>query len=116
MAQVTCPVLFLLGAVDQMTTPKAAQGLIKVAQAAGKTHQVVQVPVGHHQMTEAPDATLVCPARLLAQLSQGVGTPVDAGPTAGAKRWRSHAVTALTARSLPSGLEGTTRGCSSNAL
>ena len=58
MAQVTCPVLFLLGAVDQMTTPKAAQGLIKTAQAAGKKHQVVSVPVGHHQMTEAPDATL----------------------------------------------------------
>jgi pimeloyl-ACP methyl ester carboxylesterase len=58
MARVTCPVLFLLGAVDQMTTPKAAQGLIKAAQAAGKAHQVVSVPVGHHQMTEAPDATL----------------------------------------------------------
>ena len=58
MAQVTCPVLFLLGAVDQMTTPKAAQSLIKAAQAAGKTHQVVKMPVGHNQMTEAPEATL----------------------------------------------------------
>ena len=58
MGALTCPVLFLLGAVDQMTTPKAAQGLIKTAQAAGKKHQVVSVPVGHHQMTEAPDATL----------------------------------------------------------
>jgi pimeloyl-ACP methyl ester carboxylesterase len=56
--KLTCPVLFLLGAVDQMTTPKAAQGLIKVAKAAGKSHQVVNVPVGHNQMTEAPDATL----------------------------------------------------------
>ncbi|AOW15520.1 alpha/beta hydrolase [Hydrogenophaga crassostreae] len=58
MQTLTCPVLFLLGAVDQMTTPKAAQGLIKAAQAAGKKHTVVYVPVGHHQMTEAPDATL----------------------------------------------------------
>ena len=57
-AQLTCPVLFLLGAVDQMTTPKAAQSLIKAAQASGKTHQVVKMPVGHNQMTEAPEATL----------------------------------------------------------
>jgi pimeloyl-ACP methyl ester carboxylesterase len=58
MEKLTCPVLFLLGAVDQMTTPKAAQGLIKLAQSAGKTHQVVNMPVGHNQMTEAPDETL----------------------------------------------------------
>jgi len=59
MAQVRCPVLFLLGAQDQMTQPKAAQGLIQTARAAGKSVQVVSLPVGHHQMTEAPDATLV---------------------------------------------------------
>jgi pimeloyl-ACP methyl ester carboxylesterase len=58
MEALTCPVLFLLGAVDQMTTPKAAQGLIKVAQDAGKTHRVVKMPVGHNQMTEAPEETL----------------------------------------------------------
>ena len=58
MQKLTCPVLFLLGAVDQMTTPKAAKGLIQTAQAAGKVHRVVSVLVGHHQMTEAPDATL----------------------------------------------------------
>ncbi|MDO9293075.1 MAG: alpha/beta hydrolase [Hydrogenophaga sp.] len=57
-AAITCPVLFLLGAQDQMTQPKAAQGLIKTAQAAGKSVQVVSLPVGHHQMTETPDATL----------------------------------------------------------
>jgi len=57
-AQVRCPVLFLLGAQDQMTQPKAAQGLIQTARAAGKSVQVVSLPVGHHQMTEAPDATL----------------------------------------------------------
>ncbi|MDO9567804.1 MAG: alpha/beta hydrolase [Hydrogenophaga sp.] len=58
MAAITCPVLFLLGAQDQMTQPRAAQGLIKVAQAAGKTVRVESLPVGHHQMTETPDATL----------------------------------------------------------
>ena len=58
MAQVTCPVLFILGAADQMTLPKAAQPLIDKAKAAGKAVQVVHVPVGHHQMYESPDATL----------------------------------------------------------
>ena len=58
MAQITCPVLFVLGEQDQMTQPKAAQGLVKAARASGKSVQVTQLPVGHHQMTEAPDATL----------------------------------------------------------
>jgi len=58
MAALTCPVLFVLGSVDQMTPPKAAQGLIKAALAAHQTVKVVSLPVGHHQMTEAPDATL----------------------------------------------------------
>ena len=57
-AQVQCPVLFLLGAQDQMTTPKAAQGLLSCAREAGKKVQVVQLAVGHHQMTETPDDTL----------------------------------------------------------
>jgi pimeloyl-ACP methyl ester carboxylesterase len=57
-AQITCPVLFLLGSVDQMTQAKAAQGLIQAAQGAGQSVQVVKLSVGHHQMTEAPDATL----------------------------------------------------------
>ena len=55
----TCPLLFLLGAQDQMTQPKAAQGLIALAREAGKTAQVVNLPVGHHQMGETPDATLM---------------------------------------------------------
>ena len=58
MAHITCPVLFVLGAQDQMTPPKAAQGLIGAAKAAGKTVQVVNVPCGHHQMSEAPEETL----------------------------------------------------------
>ena len=55
---ITCPVLFLLGAQDQMTQPKSAKGLIEAAKGAGKTVQLVNLPVGHHQMTEAPEATL----------------------------------------------------------
>lgn len=55
---ISCPVLFLLGAQDQMTQPKAAQGLIAAARNAGKHVQVVSLEVGHHQMTEAPDKTL----------------------------------------------------------
>jgi pimeloyl-ACP methyl ester carboxylesterase len=58
MAAVTCPVLMLLGAQDQMTPPKAAQTLIAQARASGKNCQVIALPVGHHQMSEAPDTTL----------------------------------------------------------
>ncbi len=58
MAAVTCPVLFVLGAQDQMTPPKAAQGLLSVAREGGKRVQVASLPVGHHQMTETPDQTL----------------------------------------------------------
>lgn len=57
-AQITCPVLFILGAQDQMTLPKAAQALISKAHEAGKNVQVATLDVGHHQMTEAPEATL----------------------------------------------------------
>jgi pimeloyl-ACP methyl ester carboxylesterase len=55
---ITCPVLFVLGAQDQMTQPRAAQGLISAARDSGKAVQVASLPVGHHQMSEAPDATL----------------------------------------------------------
>ena len=55
---ISCPVLFVLGAQDQMTQPKAAQGLISAARHAGKNVQVVKLAVGHQQMSEAPDETL----------------------------------------------------------
>ena len=55
---ITCPVLFVLGEQDQMTQPRAAQGLVNAARTAGKSVQVTRLAVGHHQMTEAPDATL----------------------------------------------------------
>ena len=58
MVAITCPVLFALGSHDQMTPPRAAQGLIAAAQAAGAAVRVVHLPAGHNQMTEAPDATL----------------------------------------------------------
>jgi pimeloyl-ACP methyl ester carboxylesterase len=58
MARVACPVLFLLGASDQMTHPKAAQTLVQAARAAGKTFQVRELRVGHKQMSETPDETL----------------------------------------------------------
>jgi pimeloyl-ACP methyl ester carboxylesterase len=56
--RITCPVLFVLGAQDQMTQAKAAQPLIAAAKSSGKTVGVTTVPVGHHQMTEAPNETL----------------------------------------------------------
>lgn len=56
--QISCPVLFLLGTQDQMTLAKAASLLIDKAKSSGKTVKVVNVAVGHHQMTEAPEETL----------------------------------------------------------
>lgn len=67
MAQLTCPVLFALGAQDQMTPPKAAQGLIGAARSAGKPVQVTLLPVGHNQMTEAPEETLFALREFLAR-------------------------------------------------
>lgn len=57
-ASIACPVLFVLGAQDQMTQPKAAQALIAKARGGGKRVEVASLPVGHNQMTETPDATL----------------------------------------------------------
>jgi pimeloyl-ACP methyl ester carboxylesterase len=57
-ARITCPVLFIVGAQDQMTLPKASQPLIEKARAAGKRVHVEALPVGHHQMLETPDLTL----------------------------------------------------------
>jgi len=54
MEKVSCPVLFVLGSVDQMTPPKAAHGLIQRAQHG----RVVYLPGGHHQMNETPEPML----------------------------------------------------------
>ena len=58
MGEVTCPVLFLLGADDQMTQAKSANLLIDKARLTGKSFKVVSLAVGHHQMSEAPEETL----------------------------------------------------------
>ena len=46
--------LFIVGELDQMTPPKAAQALIQLAPSA----KVVTLKGGHNLMSEAPDATL----------------------------------------------------------
>ena len=53
-AAVRCPVLFLLGAADQMTPPRATRTLTGKAPGA----KVVTVNAGHALLSEAPDATL----------------------------------------------------------
>ena len=58
MRQVTCPVLFAIGVQDQMTPPRAAQSLIAAARTAGRPTEVVELPMGHHQMTESPEELL----------------------------------------------------------
>jgi pimeloyl-ACP methyl ester carboxylesterase len=66
-AAVSCPVLFVLGNEDQMTQAKAAQLLIDKAKEGGKSFKVARLPVGHHQMNEAPDETLFAIRDFLAQ-------------------------------------------------
>jgi pimeloyl-ACP methyl ester carboxylesterase len=58
-ASVSCPILFVLGLQDQMTQWRSAQTLVAQAQAHNPSVRVVSLPVGHHQMTEAPEATLM---------------------------------------------------------
>ena len=54
MDKVQCPTLFVLGKLDQMTPPKAAQSLVSRA----KQCQVVELMAGHSLMTEDPDGVL----------------------------------------------------------
>ena len=54
-AKLQCPALFVLGARDIMTPPKAAQELIKAIPGA---RAVTASLSGHSLMSEAPDATL----------------------------------------------------------
>jgi pimeloyl-ACP methyl ester carboxylesterase len=54
-AKLECPALFIVGARDVMTPPRAAQELAR-AIAGSKT--VTIAPSGHSLMAEAPDATL----------------------------------------------------------
>jgi pimeloyl-ACP methyl ester carboxylesterase len=54
-AKVKCPALFIVGARDVMTPPRAAQAL---AGAIAGSKTVTIGPSGHSLMAEAPDATL----------------------------------------------------------
>jgi len=54
-AKVKCPALFVLGARDLMTPPRAAEALVKSIE---KSSRVQVAFSGHSLMAEAPDATL----------------------------------------------------------
>jgi pimeloyl-ACP methyl ester carboxylesterase len=62
MAAVRCPTLFVIGRHDQMTPPRAARALARLAR-QGRT---VEVDAGHALMSEAPDAVLFAPRDFLA--------------------------------------------------
>jgi pimeloyl-ACP methyl ester carboxylesterase len=61
MAAVVCPTLLVLGQADQMTPPKAALPLQRVA----RHHQTVVLRAGHQLMTEDPDGVLIALLRFL---------------------------------------------------
>jgi pimeloyl-ACP methyl ester carboxylesterase len=61
-ARVRCPVHFILGASDQMTSPRASADIAKALKA-----RVVVLPGGHSLMLEAPDAVLNALHTALAQ-------------------------------------------------
>jgi pimeloyl-ACP methyl ester carboxylesterase len=63
-ARVTCPVTMILGAQDIMTPPRATKDFTAALKA-----RVVTVPSGHHQLAEAPDATLAAVRTALAGAS-----------------------------------------------
>jgi pimeloyl-ACP methyl ester carboxylesterase len=60
-AQVRCPVDFVLGRRDQMTSPKQTTEIARALKA-----RVTQVDAGHQLMAEAPDAVLAALRRALA--------------------------------------------------
>ena len=66
-AQITCPVLFVLGEGDLMTPPKAA----RLLQQALPDSRTVRLPrCGHQLMAEQPDAVLRALAEFLGPLRQ----------------------------------------------
>ena len=54
MAAVQCPTLFVVGRHDQMTPPRSARALAKLA----RDGRIVEVDAGHALMNEAPGAVL----------------------------------------------------------
>lgn len=69
LAAVQAPVAFILGQKDQMTPPRAAQGLIDIARARSGAApvQVSVIDCGHNLMLEAPGPTLDALLRALPQ-------------------------------------------------
>jgi pimeloyl-ACP methyl ester carboxylesterase len=64
-----CPALFILGARDQMTPPKAARTLID---ACAKAQVVTLEATGHAMMAENPDGVRAALARFAQQVFAGV--------------------------------------------
>lgn len=64
-AQVRCPVTFVLGDRDQMTSPKATREI-----AAALHANIVTLPAGHSLMTEAPDGVLNAVRQALARTQE----------------------------------------------
>ncbi len=64
-AQVRCPVTFILGTRDQMTSPKATREL-----AAALRAQILTLAAGHSLMTEAPDGVLNAVRQALARTEE----------------------------------------------
>ena len=67
-------ILFIVGALDQMTPPKAAQPLIQAAPRA----KVVTLQGGHSLMSEAPDTTLFALRDFLGESNILVEVPAKA--------------------------------------
>jgi pimeloyl-ACP methyl ester carboxylesterase len=69
----SCPILFLLGATDSMTPPKAARELIE---ACARAQVTTLARTGHSMMAENPDAVRVALRRFAdAVLAEPAGTP-----------------------------------------
>lgn len=64
-AAVRCPVTFILGARDQMTSPKVTREL-----AAALRAKVLTLPAGHSLMTEVPDGVLNAVRQALARTQE----------------------------------------------
>jgi pimeloyl-ACP methyl ester carboxylesterase len=64
-AQVRCPVTFILGERDQMTSPKVTRELAQALRA-----KVFTLPAGHSLMTEAPDGVLNAVRQALARAQE----------------------------------------------
>lgn len=64
-AKVRCPTTLILGARDQMTSPKSTRELAEALNA-----QILTLPAGHSLMTEVPDGVLNAVRRALARAQE----------------------------------------------